>query len=135
MGRYGPLVCQVLVHKIAGEASRSELDVLAEPLRKIIFYQQSAKAWLSDALNSDTFPSQKVNQMEKRIWLIKIMRCGIAILEYHLVWANRVLAFAEPLERIQRYETSGSNVEALNSPILHKSGIVICIKSGRSHHR
>lgn len=81
MGRYGPLVCQVLVHNIAGEASRSELDVLAEPLKKIVFSQQSAKAWLSDALNGDTFPSQKVNEAEKRMWLIKIVRWGQAVMK------------------------------------------------------
>lgn len=73
-GRYGPLICQVLVHRIAGEASRSELDMLAQPLKKIISCQQSAKAWLADALNSSTFPSQRVSQDDKRIWLNKIMR-------------------------------------------------------------
>lgn len=77
--RYGPLLCEVLVHRIAGEASRSELDMLSQPLRKIIFCQESAKAWLSDALNSRTFPSQRVNQDEKRIWLNKIMRYNKAV--------------------------------------------------------
>ncbi len=74
MGRYGPLVCRVLVNKVAGEASRSELDDLAEPLKKMIFSQPSAKLWLSDALNGDSFPSQKVNPSEKSVFLQRIMR-------------------------------------------------------------
>ncbi|KAL6712789.1 member of the karyopherin-beta [Lecanora helva] len=71
--RYGPPLCQILVRKIAGEASRSELDSLAEPLKKTVFNQPPAKLWLSEALNADTFPSQKVGPLEKRMWLHKIM--------------------------------------------------------------
>ncbi len=74
MSRYGPFITEILVQRIAGEASRSELDMLAQPLRKIVTFQPSARAWLSDALNSNAFPSQKVNQDDKRIWLNKIMR-------------------------------------------------------------
>ena len=74
LGQYGPLVCQILVNKFAGEASRSELDELAEPLKKMVFCQPSAKMWLSNALNGDNFPSQKVGRPEKSVWLQKIMR-------------------------------------------------------------
>lgn len=62
------------MNKVAGEASRSELDDLAEPLKKMIFSQPSAKLWLSDALNGDSFPSQKVNPSEKSVFLQRIMR-------------------------------------------------------------
>lgn len=94
--RYGPHICQILVHRIAGEASRSELDVLAQSLKKIISSQQSAKAWLSDALNSSTFPSQKVNQDDKRIWLSKIMRYKKGVVEHRRVPADQVIVFADP---------------------------------------
>ena len=74
MGRYGPLVCQALVNKIAGQASRSELDEVAEPLKKIVFCQPSAKVWLSHALNGISSTDQRVGQSDKTRWLQKILR-------------------------------------------------------------
>ncbi|KAF6223554.1 hypothetical protein HO133_000397 [Letharia lupina] len=71
--QYGPQLCHLLVRNIGGEAARSELDVLAEPLKKLIFAQPQAKMWLSNALSSEDFPSQKVGSTEKRIWLQKII--------------------------------------------------------------
>ena len=72
--QYGPQLCHFLVRNIGGEASRSELEVLAEPLKKLIFAQPQAKMWLSNALSSDDFPSQKVGSTEKRVWLQKIIK-------------------------------------------------------------
>ena len=74
LGEYGPLLGQALVRNIGGEAARSELDVLAEPLKKMVFSQPRAKMWLSDALFSDTFPSQIVGSVEKRMWLQKVLK-------------------------------------------------------------
>ncbi|KAI4165730.1 MAG: hypothetical protein LQ342_000673 [Letrouitia transgressa] len=71
---YGPRFCHALIQEIGGEASRSELDTLAEPLKKMVFVQISAKAWLSNALFSNDFPSQKMGDHEKRLWLQKIMK-------------------------------------------------------------
>ncbi len=72
--QYGPQLCSLLVRYIGGEAARSELDVLAEPLKKLIFAQPQAKMWLSNALSSEDFPSQKVGSTEKRVWLQKIIK-------------------------------------------------------------
>lgn len=72
--QYGPPLCQILVRNIGGEAARSELDVLSEPLKKLIFAQPQAKMWLSNALSSKDFPSQKVGTVEKRVWLQKILK-------------------------------------------------------------
>lgn len=72
--QYGPQLCNILVRNIGGEAARSELDVLAEPLKKLIFAQSQAKMWLSNALSSEDFPSQKVGSTEKRMWLQKIIK-------------------------------------------------------------
>lgn len=69
----GPKLCQILIHGIAGEVPRSSLDSLAEPLRKIIFAQPQTKQWLTAALTHPDFPSDKINQTRKRIWLDKIM--------------------------------------------------------------
>ena len=71
---YGPKLSQLLIRGIGGEAARSELDVLADPLKKMVFSQPRAKAWLSDALFSNSFPSSKVGNDEKRLWLQRIMR-------------------------------------------------------------
>ncbi|KAL9030625.1 MAG: hypothetical protein Q9196_001281 [Gyalolechia fulgens] len=72
--RYGPQAALVIIHNISGEAARSELETLADPLKKMIFAQPRAKQWLSDALYSNTFPSSKVGDAEKRIFLQQVMR-------------------------------------------------------------
>ncbi|SLM38968.1 Importin-beta, N-terminal domain [Lasallia pustulata] len=74
MIEYGPLLSQALMRNIGGQAARSELDVVAEPLKKMVFKQPGSKAWLDEALFSDTFPSQSVGPEEKRIWLQKVMK-------------------------------------------------------------
>lgn len=72
--QYGPQLCHLLVRSIGGEAARSELDFLADPLKKLIFAQPQAKVWLSNALSSEDFPSQKVGSTEKRVWLHKVIK-------------------------------------------------------------
>lgn len=74
MKEYGPQLGHALIFSIGGEAARSELDFLAEPLKKLVSSQPRAKMWLMDALSSDAFPSQKVTDVEKRVWLQKIIR-------------------------------------------------------------
>ena len=74
MDEYGPRLSKALIQNISGEAARSELDTLAEPLKKLIFSQPKAKTWLSDALLSDTVASQNVGLLDKRMWLQKIIK-------------------------------------------------------------
>ena len=71
--QYGPMLCQILIHSIAGEVPRSSLDTMADPLRKIVFAQPQAKQWLSAALDHPNFPSKKVDATQKRVWLQKVM--------------------------------------------------------------
>ncbi|KZF19191.1 ARM repeat-containing protein [Xylona heveae TC161] len=73
MAHMGPLLAVTLVRSIAGGAPRSDLDALAEPLKKLVFKQPRAKTWLEGALYGDAFPSDKVDQKERRIWLQKVM--------------------------------------------------------------
>ena len=75
MKQYGPRLCHILVRQIGGEAARSELDVFAEPLKRLVVAQLHAKQWLASALDSDGFPSKKIGPTEKRMWLQKIMKC------------------------------------------------------------
>lgn len=74
MDEYGPKLSYALVRNIGGEAARSELDTLANPLKNLTSAQPKAKAWLSDALFSDTFPSRNVGPADKRMWIQKIMK-------------------------------------------------------------
>ncbi|KAL8710953.1 MAG: hypothetical protein Q9220_004552 [cf. Caloplaca sp. 1 TL-2023] len=72
--QYGPQATAAIVNNIAGEAARSELERLAEPLRKMVFAQPKAKQWLSSALFSNAFPSSKVGSAEKKFWLQQVMK-------------------------------------------------------------
>ncbi len=73
MQTYGPTICVILIHGIAGEVPRSNLETLAESLKKLIFAQPQAKQWISAALEHPNFPSKKITAAQKRIWLQKVM--------------------------------------------------------------
>ena len=73
MEEYGPPLCYALIANIGGGAARSDLDILAEPLKKMVQAQPKVKMWLADALSSQHFSSE-VTDTEKRIWLQKIIR-------------------------------------------------------------
>ncbi|KAI9882710.1 MAG: hypothetical protein M1823_005545 [Watsoniomyces obsoletus] len=70
---FGPMVAETLIINIGGNASRSELDSLVEPLKKMIFRQRHARTWLEQALFKETFPSDKVDDETKRMFLQKIL--------------------------------------------------------------
>ncbi|KAF7561900.1 hypothetical protein G7046_g2239 [Stylonectria norvegica] len=73
MNMLGPLLSQSLVRNIGGNASRSELDKLSEPLKKLINRYPMAKSWLESALTHSTFPSSKVTSEEKSLFLRKVI--------------------------------------------------------------
>ena len=70
---YGPQLCHILIRNISGEAARSDLDILAEPLKKLVTGHMMANKWLYDALFSTSFTSQKVTDVEKNTWLRRII--------------------------------------------------------------
>jgi len=74
MQEYGPQLAYGLINGIGGEAARSELDTLSEPLKKLVLKQSKARQWLTDALASDTFPGKSVGETEKRVWLQKVYK-------------------------------------------------------------
>lgn len=74
MEHLGPLIARSLVRNIGGEAMRSELDKLSEPLKKLVVQQVRAQAWLEAALLAPDFPSDKVGLQEKRAFLKKIIK-------------------------------------------------------------
>ncbi|RDW70210.1 putative importin 13 protein [Coleophoma crateriformis] len=70
----GPLLAEALIYNIGGSAARSELDKLSEPLKKLVANQVRSKNWLEAALQGANFPSGKVTDAEKRVFLQKVMR-------------------------------------------------------------
>ena len=74
MNTLGPLLCQTLMRNIGGNASRSELDRLCEPLKRLVVRYPSAKHWLEAGLNDISFPSTKVSSEEKSLLVKKLIR-------------------------------------------------------------
>ena len=69
----GPNLAEVLINNIGGNAARSELDSLSEPLKKLVFKQPMSKKWLGAALLKPSFPSQQIDTREKNVFLGKVM--------------------------------------------------------------
>jgi len=69
----GPNLAEKLIWGIGGGASRSEVDSLTEPLKKMIARQVKAKTWLSASLLRNGFPSPNLSEKDKTIFLNKIM--------------------------------------------------------------
>lgn len=74
METLGPLLSQTLARNIGGNASRSELDKLSEPLKKLVSRYPMAKSWLESALAHPSFPSAKVTPGDKSLFVKKILR-------------------------------------------------------------
>ena len=74
MATLGPLLAKIIAQNIGGQASRSELDKLSEPLKKLVVRYPKAKAWLESGLNDPSFPSDKVSATDKSIFVKKVIR-------------------------------------------------------------
>lgn len=70
----GPMIADALIYNISGNAARSELDKVCDPLKKFVARHRSSKAWLENALSSGNFASDRVSDSEKRAFLQKIMK-------------------------------------------------------------
>jgi len=70
----GPMLSQSLVRNIGGNASRSELDKLSDPLKKLVTKHIKAQSWLEQALNDASFPSSKVTPADKAAFLKKVIK-------------------------------------------------------------
>lgn len=70
----GPLLTRSLVHNIGGNASRSELDKLSDPLKKLVVQHPKAKQWLEAALLDPSFPSTKVTAEDKSMFAKKVVK-------------------------------------------------------------
>jgi hypothetical protein len=73
MGHLGPLIARSLMRNVGGSASRSQLDKLSEPLKRLVFQHVQARSWLEQALRDAEFPSTLVSSEDKSVFLKKIM--------------------------------------------------------------
>ncbi|EGO57809.1 hypothetical protein NEUTE1DRAFT_122164 [Neurospora tetrasperma FGSC 2508] len=73
MEHLGPLISQTLIQNIGGNAARSELDKLSDPLKKLVTSQVRSRQWLEQALFDPSFPGQQVGNDEKSTFLRKII--------------------------------------------------------------
>lgn len=74
MDHLGPLLAQSLMQNIGGNASRSELDRLSEPLKKLVVQHVRAKEWLEQALFGEAFPSAHVPPADRDLFLKKVIK-------------------------------------------------------------
>ena len=74
MDTLGPLLAQSLARNIGGNASRSELDKLSEPVKKLVSRHTMAKHWLQAGLDHPSFPSDKISPEQKALFVKKVIR-------------------------------------------------------------
>lgn len=73
MDELGPSISAALMRNVSGNASRSELDKFASPIKKMVTTKPQAKAWLEGALLDPSFPSTKVTDAEKSQFVKKLI--------------------------------------------------------------
>ncbi|GFP60513.1 importin beta-like protein kap111 [Trichoderma asperellum] len=73
MDTLGPLLAQSLARNIGGNALRSELDRLSEPLRKLVVNYPMSREWLQSGLDHPSFPSQRVAPEQKSLFVKKVI--------------------------------------------------------------
>lgn len=75
MSHLGPLLARSLVSNMGGNAARSELDKLCEPLKKLVTHHVGAHGWLERALLDEAaFPAAaRVPPTERAVWLRKVV--------------------------------------------------------------
>ncbi|OTB08480.1 hypothetical protein M426DRAFT_317105 [Hypoxylon sp. CI-4A] len=69
----GPAISKALILNIGGNASRSELDKLSEPLKKLVVQHVNARRWIEAALSDPEFPSDIVSSEDKELFLKKVL--------------------------------------------------------------
>jgi hypothetical protein len=70
MTTLGPMLCLALARNISGQASRSELDRLSDPVKKLASHYPQAKQWLETAI-TDPSLSESSLKLETKLMLVK----------------------------------------------------------------
>ncbi|KAL8913434.1 MAG: hypothetical protein Q9171_001727 [Xanthocarpia ochracea] len=74
LAQYGPQVTQAIINNIGGDAARSELENWTNPLRQMVSTEVRSRQWISEALSSRNFPSTKVDDAQKKLFLEQVMQ-------------------------------------------------------------
>lgn len=73
MEHLGPALAEALIYSISGNAARSELDKVSDPLKKLVVKQVRSKLWLESALFQKNLPGDRIEEGDRRIFLQKII--------------------------------------------------------------
>jgi hypothetical protein len=74
MMHLGPSLARALVYNISGNAARSELDRVSDPLKKLVARQVHARSWLQSAFIEKASTGDRTNEIDKKIVLQKIIK-------------------------------------------------------------
>jgi len=73
MQSVGKQLMEVVLHRL-GNGPRSEVELAADLLRKIVFhYTQTSKEWMSELLSQANFPPTRLNTQEKSQFINKVI--------------------------------------------------------------
>ncbi len=73
MLQLGPVISHSLVHNFGGNAARSQLDKLSDPLKRLVVQHVNTRHWLEAALNDPSFPGEKATPADKSTFLKKVI--------------------------------------------------------------
>lgn len=70
----GQFIADAIIFNISGNAARSEVDKVCDPLKKLVIRHPGAKIWLQKAMSSSNFGSDRIKDVDKTMFLQKILR-------------------------------------------------------------
>ncbi|KAI9669603.1 MAG: hypothetical protein M1831_007299 [Alyxoria varia] len=70
---FGEKITTCLINCFGGDASRSELDRLSTPFRELVGRYPTARTWIERALAAPEFPSQGVENKDKRMFAQQVL--------------------------------------------------------------
>lgn len=73
MIQLGPALSRSLIRNVGGNAARSQLDKISDPLKRLVVQHVDARHWLEAALNDPLFPGEKATTADKAAFLKKVI--------------------------------------------------------------
>jgi hypothetical protein len=74
MRTLGPMLSQALARNIGGQASRSELAKLSEPVKKLVSCYPQSKNWLETAFEDPEASGPNVTREDRSLFVKKLIR-------------------------------------------------------------
>lgn len=109
---FSNIICLHTGQAIAGGCQRSEVEVFADPLRKLVTRHPRVKSWLQAAVEDNTTLGVHVTPQDKMMFVEKVIRwLSPSINDFSLTLTMIAFGGSEPQTRLQRI--FGSSVEAL----------------------